>query len=34
MKSSSFIRTFALLGAIALAVPVFAKPTSRTINFT
>ncbi|MGA2482186.1 MAG: hypothetical protein ABSF92_03595 [Candidatus Acidiferrales bacterium] len=34
MKSSSFIRTFALLGAIALAVPVFAKPTSRTINLT
>ncbi len=32
MKSNSFVRSLALLAAIALAVPVFAKPFSKTIN--
>jgi hypothetical protein len=32
MKNSSFFRSIALLAAIALAVPVFAKPLSKTIN--
>jgi hypothetical protein len=32
MKSNSLLRSFALLGAIALAVPAFAKPVSKTIN--
>lgn len=34
MKSNSLVRTTVLLGAIALAVPVFAKPVSKTINIT
>ncbi len=32
MRNNSFFRSIALLAAIALAVPVFAKPFSRTIN--
>jgi hypothetical protein len=32
MKSNSFVRSAALLATIALAVPVFAKPISKTIN--
>jgi hypothetical protein len=32
MKSNSFVRSAALLAVIALAVPVFAKPVSKTIN--
>jgi uncharacterized protein YacL (UPF0231 family) len=32
MKSNSFFRSAALLAALALAVPVFAKPFSKTIN--
>jgi hypothetical protein len=32
MKSNSLLRSLALLGLIALAVPVFAKPVSKTIN--
>lgn len=32
MKSNSFFRSFALLAAIAVAVPVFAKPISKSIN--
>ena len=32
MKTNSFVRTMALLAAIALAVPAFAKPVSKTIN--
>jgi len=32
MKSNSFVRSLALLAAIALAVPAFAKPFSKTIN--
>ena len=32
MKTNSFFRSIALLAAIALAVPAFAKPFSRTIN--
>jgi hypothetical protein len=32
MKSHSFLRSVALLAAVALAVPVFAKPISKTIN--
>jgi len=32
MKTNSFVRTFALLAAIALAIPVFAKPFTKTIN--
>ena len=34
MKSSSFVRTAALLGVFALAVPVFAKPFTKTISIT
>ena len=34
MKANSFLRSAALLAAVALAVPVFAKPVSKTINFT
>src|SRR6202045_5086598 len=34
MKSNSFLRSVALLAVIALAVPVFAKPVSKTINIT
>ena len=32
MKSNSILRSFALLAVVALAVPVFAKPVSKTIN--
>jgi len=32
MRNSLFFRSLALLAAIALAVPVFAKPFSKTIN--
>ena len=32
MKSNSFVRSIALLAAIALAVPAFAKPFTKTIN--
>jgi hypothetical protein len=32
MKTNSFFRSLALLAAIALAVPVFAKPITKTIN--
>jgi hypothetical protein len=32
MKSHSFLRLTALLAVIALAVPVFAKPVSKTIS--
>ncbi|HUE57458.1 MAG TPA: hypothetical protein VMO76_16595 [Candidatus Udaeobacter sp.] len=32
MKTNSFFRSIALLAAIALAIPVFAKPFSKTIN--
>jgi hypothetical protein len=32
MKSRSFLRSVALLAVVALAVPVFAKPVSKTIN--
>ena len=32
MKNSSLFRCMALLAAIALAVPVFAKPFSKNIN--
>ncbi len=34
MKSNSFLRTAALLAVTALALPVFAKPISKTINIT
>ena len=34
MKSNSLVRTLALLGAFALAVPVFAKPFTKTISIT
>jgi len=34
MKSNLFVRSIALLAAIALAVPVFAKPISKTINIS
>jgi hypothetical protein len=32
MKTNSFVRSFALLAAVALSVPAFAKPFSKTIN--
>ncbi len=32
MKTNSLFRSVALLAAIALAVPVFAKPFTKTIN--
>jgi len=32
MKSNSVVRSMALLAAIALAVPAFAKPFAKTIN--
>jgi uncharacterized protein YacL (UPF0231 family) len=32
MKTNSFFRSIALLAAMALAVPAFAKPVSKTIN--
>jgi len=34
MKTNSLLRSFALLGALALTVPVFAKPFSKTINIS
>src|SRR5260370_3028200 len=34
MKTNSFVRSMALLAAVALAVPAFAKPFAKTINFT
>jgi hypothetical protein len=34
MKSNSILRSVALLAVTALAVPVFAKPVSKTINIT
>jgi hypothetical protein len=34
MRNKSLIRFAALLAVVALAVPVFAKPLSKTINFT
>ncbi len=34
MKSNLFVRSIALLAVIALAVPVFAKPISKTINIS
>ena len=33
MKSNSLLRSLALLAVIALAVPAFAKPLVKTINF-
>src|SRR5260370_13983744 len=32
MQTNSFVRHMALLAAVALAVPAFAKPVSKTIN--
>jgi hypothetical protein len=32
MKSQSIVRSIVLLAVVALAVPVFAKPISKTIN--
>lgn len=32
MKSNSFLRSVVLLAVVAMAVPVFAKPISKTIN--
>ena len=32
MKTNSFVRSLALLAALAVAVPAFAKPFSKTIN--
>jgi len=32
MKTNSFFRSAALLAALALAVPLFAKPFTKTIN--
>jgi hypothetical protein len=34
MKTNSFFRSIALLAAIALAVPAFAKPVTKTISIT
>jgi hypothetical protein len=34
MKINSFLRSTALLAAVALAVPAFSKPVSKTINLT
>jgi hypothetical protein len=34
MKPNWFVRNMALLAVIALAVPLFAKPVSKTINIT
>ena len=34
MKPNLFVRNMALLAVIALAVPLFAKPVSKTINIT
>jgi hypothetical protein len=32
MKSQSLLRSIVLLAVVAMAVPVFAKPISKTIN--
>lgn len=34
MKSNSLVRTAALLGALCLAVPVFAKPLVKTLSIS
>jgi hypothetical protein len=34
MKTNSFVRSMALLAAIAVAVPAFAKPFTKTISIT
>jgi uncharacterized cupredoxin-like copper-binding protein len=34
MKTNSFVRGMALLAAMALAVPAFAKPFTKTITFS
>ena len=34
MRSNSFVRTLAVLAAIARAVPAFAKPFAKTINIS
>jgi hypothetical protein len=34
MRTNSFFRSIALLAAIALAIPAFAKPFAKTINIT
>jgi hypothetical protein len=34
MKSNSIVRSIALLAALALAIPVFAKPFAKTINIS
>jgi len=34
MKSNSFLQSAVLLAAVAVAVPVFAKPVSKTISIT
>ena len=34
MKSNSFVRSIALLAALALAIPAFAKPFTKTINIS
>ena len=34
MRNNSLVRCAALLAALALAVPAFAKPVSKTINIT
>ena len=34
MKNQTFLRSAALLAAIALAVPVFAKPISKTVQIS
>jgi hypothetical protein len=34
MKTNSFLRGMALLAAMALAVPAFAKPLTKTINIS
>ncbi len=34
MKINSFVRSLALLAAVALAVPAFAKPFAKTINIS
>src|ERR1700720_3157996 len=34
MKTNSFLRSMALLAAVALAIPAFAKPFTKTISFS
>src|SRR5260370_17213835 len=34
MKSNSFVRSMALLAAVALAIPALAKPFTKTINIS